>query len=263
MANRLAFFLGGHDLEMVTIRDLLLSSGVDARLVHDAKLRWGAKASAYRTQIERTLGAGQTPVLIELEDDLGLGHRAIHIDHHGPRGGRETPTSLQQIFALLKLPLESWTPWFERVAANDRGWIPALQALGLTDDEIDAVRRADREAQGITADEETAAERALALAETCGSALTIVRLPHNRTAPVMDRLAMTKGPEQNILVISQSGTEAEASEVNFSGDGRIVAMLNERFPGGWSGGALPERGFWGHGAPVAGVREFLCSNSFS
>lgn len=53
MANRLSFFLGGRDLEMVTIRDLLLASGVDSADVHDAELRWGAKASAYRTSDER------------------------------------------------------------------------------------------------------------------------------------------------------------------------------------------------------------------
>ena len=45
---------------------------------------------------------------------------------------------------------------------------------------------------------------------------------------------------ENLLVISPT-------EVNFFGRGSLVGRLGEEFPGGWSGGALPERGFWGHG----------------
>ncbi len=258
MADPLSFFLGGRDLEMATIHELLLASGIAPEDLHDGQLPWGAKVSAYREQIERALAAGRTPVLVELEDDLGLGDGAIHIDHHGPRGGGSAPTSLHQIFALLQLPADRWTAWFERVAANDRGWIPELRALGLTDQEIASIRAADRKAQGITADDETGAEQAIASAETIWDGkLTIVRLPHNRISPVTDRLAVANGPEQNILVISQAPTEPRPAEINFSGEGWIVAMLDGCFPGGWTGGALPERGFWGHGDPVPDVRKFL------
>jgi len=65
--------LGGADLEMVTIARLL-----EAReeIVHDGQLAWGARASAYRSEIQRCLAAGRQAVLIELYDDLGL-DRAI------------------------------------------------------------------------------------------------------------------------------------------------------------------------------------------
>jgi len=64
------FFLGGQDLEMVTIHQILIENGFS--LVHDRSLGWGARASAYRSEIHAALNAGHVPVLIELQDDLGL-----------------------------------------------------------------------------------------------------------------------------------------------------------------------------------------------
>jgi hypothetical protein len=64
---RFVFFLGGHDLEMVTIRDLLKSQKIRP---HDSNLTWGVTASAYRREIEQTLNQGLTPVLIELAMDF-------------------------------------------------------------------------------------------------------------------------------------------------------------------------------------------------
>ncbi|MBK9316283.1 MAG: hypothetical protein IPM55_18875 [Acidobacteria bacterium] len=149
-SSQLVFFLGGRDLEMVTIRDLLGETSHGG--CHDKALSWGARASAYRTEIAETIAAGKTPVLIELENDLGLQEdEFINIDHHGARAGREAPTSLHQVFALLDLPADKWTRWHQLVAANDRGYIPEMLAEGATPEEIRQVRAADRQAQGITA----------------------------------------------------------------------------------------------------------------
>lgn len=68
--DRLVFFLGGRDLEMVTIRALLQAHA--PTMFHDKGLAWGARASAYQGEIESALAEGKTPVLIELENDLGL-----------------------------------------------------------------------------------------------------------------------------------------------------------------------------------------------
>ena len=64
----LRFFLGGRDLEMVEIRRLLDRHAPDR--VEDLGLSWGARASVYLLGIEAALARGETPVLVELIDDL-------------------------------------------------------------------------------------------------------------------------------------------------------------------------------------------------
>lgn len=249
--NRI-FFLGGHDLEMLTIRELLARE-VPGRF-HDKGLRWGAKASKYRGEIESGLARGHVPVLVELTDDLGLDpHRVIVVDHHGPQARADRPTSLHQVFDLLGLSREKWTRWFELVAANDRGYVPALREAGATQEEIKQIRSADRAAQGITAQDELQGESAVTHAQRlAGGLLTVVRLPHTRTATVADRLEPALGGPgyQSLLVVCPG-------EVNFFGSGNLVQALHETFPGGWYGGALPDRGFWGHGEPVPDVLPVL------
>lgn len=239
--DRIHFFLGGQDLEMVTIRDLLEQTAAAAYC--DKRLRWGAAASAYRHEIDRCLTEGRTPVLVELTDDVGLDPaRVIVVDHHGLLSGAGAPSSLEQVFRLLALPEERWTRWFDLVAANDIGYIPALQELGATADEITRIRAADRAAQGITPEEEVQGEHAAAARQVlAGGRLTIVDLGHCCTAAAVDRLHPALGGPgyENLLVRCPE-------EVNFFGAGELVRALDARFPGGWYGGALPERGFWGH-----------------
>ena len=153
------FFLGGWDVEMVTIARLL--DEVAPQCYTDHGLGWGARASAYRHEIQAVVSAHICPVLVELEDDLGLTHSgAIIVDHHGAGNGDIQPTSLQQVFSLLGLPSEKWTRWFELVAANDRGHVRSLIQVGATQAEIREVRAADRAAQRITVQEEHEGERA-------------------------------------------------------------------------------------------------------
>lgn len=241
-AEDYTFFLGGRDLEMVTIKELL-ERELPAH-THDKGLGWGARASDYREEIEAQIAHGKTPVLVELHDDLGVAEcSAILIDHHGRRAGSDRPTSLHQVFELLGLPAGKWTRWFDLVAANDRAYIPGLQAIGATPEEIVNVRAADRAAQGITQQQEAEAERAVADARVLAAgSLTVVQLTHGRTAAVTDRMEPALGGPgyQNLLVLSPD-------QVNFFGAGRIVLALDQAFPAGWYGGALPERGFWGHG----------------
>jgi len=265
LANRGSreFFLGGHDLEMVTIRDLLAEHAPGQ--FHDKGLGWGAKASAYRDEIHAAIARGQIPVLIELEDDLGLTRdedrisdptRTIIVDHHGPRTGKDQPTSLHQVFSLLELDPALWTRWFDLVAANDRGYVPALLEIGATRDEIVRIRAADRAAQGITPDEEAQGEKALETAQVlAGGRLILVGLPHDRTAVVSDRLALNPGnaAADNLFILGRD-------EIHFFGEGRLVLSLNTAFPGGWYGGALPDRGFWGHRAPLPNPLAHLLSS---
>ena len=158
-----------------------------------------------------------------------------------------------QVFALLELPPLHWSRWFELVAANDRGYIPALVEVGATPAEIASVRAADRAAQGITAAQEVAAEKAIARRETYADGrLILIRLPHARAATVTDRLQPELGGPgyDNLIVLSPD-------EINFYGRGALVRRLEQTFAGGWYGGALPEYGYWGHGTLLPSITAVL------
>lgn len=248
-----SFFLGGNDLEMEEIRVVLAADGNCE--VHDDRLAWGwgAAASHYAAEIEEALRNGRRPVLVELILDVALDDSAIVvIDHHGSRAGQDVPTSLEQVFALLNHPPEEWTRWRTLVAANDRGYIDEMLAIGATPDEIVRVRAADRAAQGVTAEQEAAAATAVAQREQPCDALTIVRLSHTRTSPVTDRLHQALGGPgyQNLLVVCPG-------ENHFFGDGAHVKALSERRHD-FVGGALPARGFWGMGSVEGYLRDRIC-----
>lgn len=251
----MTFFLGGYDLEMVTIRDLLVAEGAG---FHDRRLAWGARVSAYRKEVEQSLRDGRVLVLIELENDLGLPIRFVDtelsrkgfaprtilaVDHHGARAGKKTPTALHQVFFLLGLPPARWTREFDLVAANDRGHVRGMRELTVpaTQAEMVRIRAADRAAQGVCPEDERAARIAVERREIrAAGRLTVLRLDSPRTSPAADLMEPALGGPgfENLLVVSPG-------EVNFFGHGKLVRALDEAFPGGWSGGALPENGFWG------------------
>lgn len=245
---------------MVVIGELLARHAPGR--AHDRRLGWDtAKASAYLPEIEASLAAGRRPVLVELADDLPEGidrARLLFVDHHGDAAGANRPTSLEQVFGLLGLDRgRDWNRHLALVAANDRGAIRGLAAAGASADEIVAIRQADRAAQGVTARQEAEARAALgARRSLAGGRLVLVRLPHDRIAPVSDWLDPSHGGPgfENLLVTSPN-------EFAFSGDGRLVRTLADAFPGGWYGGNLPADGFWGttrdHGPPETAVISLL------
>lgn len=239
--SRLRFFLGGGDLEMVTIRDLILQHRPDQ--LFDRQLTWGAKASAYRDEVSTVSEAGLVPVFIELENDLeATPADAIWLDHHGDRAGHAAATALEQIFALLGCPRATWTRWYQLVAANDRAHIAGLLSVGATPAEVVEIRRADFAAQGVSAEEFAAAAAAAKQRATIGN-LEIVTLPNNRASVVADILHKASGGPgyDNLLVVCPA-------EVDFYGTGASVNALDAAFAGGWKGGDLPVQGFWGHNA---------------
>lgn len=255
---RFRVFLGGHDLEMVTIRDLVADVlGPDA--VCDKGLGWGAKASAYGAEIAEAAKAGLLPVLIELGADIALPAGCIEIDHHGARVGESC--ALRQVFDLLGLPYSRWSRHFVLVAANDVGHVGAMAAMGASIAEMTAIRAADRAAQGITRDEEASGLAALAAARRWGDAI-VVDLPHARGATVTDPLALAAmahgqaggqvADEGRLVILSPYS-------VNIYADGAAIMALDRAFPGGWRGGELPRRGFWGFPQRLdeAALREVL------
>jgi len=152
MERKRLFLLGGYDLEMREIRRLLEEYGAapypggsaDETLYCDRKLRWGARLSDYLDLLDfpgEIYG-------IELSEDVTPPANYTAIDHHGPLWCR--PSALEQVAELLGVDLNRWR---RLVAANDRGYIPAMKAMGATPEEIRRVRDADLEAQGVTDEE--------------------------------------------------------------------------------------------------------------
>ena len=235
-------FLGGYDLEMVEIAKLL-AARVDV-VVHDHHLDWGARASEYQLEVEEALKQSRQIVLIELIDDLPKEFPRDHltfVDHHGAEAGEDRPTAIEQVFALLDFPAELWTNDLALVAANDRGHIEGMSRAGATTEQIRDIRERDRRAQGITREEEQLGVQAAGDAtRRFDGRLTLVKLTHHRFAAVTDALdAALGGPGfQNLLVLCPDQTL-------FFGEGRGIKALRNHFPGGWYGGELPRRGYWG------------------
>jgi hypothetical protein len=237
MTGPFSFFLGGHDLEMITIKDMLALHRPQYK-VFDKGLSWGAMQSDYRQEIAACSANGDIIVCVELGLDLELPVTAIMVDHHGARS--QEPSSLSQVFDILELPQAAWTRQYDLVSANDTGHIVAMRAMGATHDEIMDIRARDRAAQGITQAEEQEGLVALQSAQPIlDDQILVVRLPHGRTATVADPLAVANDP-RDLLVLSPQAT-------NFFGSKSRIRNLDIVFPGGWSGGGGDQRGFWGIG----------------
>lgn len=203
------FLLGGHDLEMMTIKRLLTSYGFN---VLDRNLKWGACLSSYAD-----IFASPDPLLliygIELKDDLCLSDpRYIPIDHHNCLS--YLPSSLEQTAAFIGHTL---TRDEELIAANDRGYIPAMQDLGATKEQIDDIRLRDRRAQGVTEEDEALAEASIANnLEAVGNETLIVNSLTSQFSTICDRLY----PYRRLLVFTDE-------EWVFYGDGKenLVAEM--------------------------------------
>jgi len=150
LTDKYVFLLGGHDLEMMEIRNMLGEHGFE---YHDLNLCWGARLSSYAA----FLNSMQTFVGIELQKDMDLPLHYIDIDHHNEKS--HLPSSIEQVADLIHHDLNRYQ---QLVAANDKGYIPAMKALHATNEEISLIRNADRAAQGVTEEDERLAEESIA-----------------------------------------------------------------------------------------------------
>ncbi len=254
------FLLGGHDLEMKEIRKLLEKQGCTALRDDEARsgtftgcryvdrdLSWGAKTSDYADLIE-TFGSSNEITIygIELTEDIELPNNYHRIDHHNDLADR--PSSLEQVAEIFDAKLDRWQ---ELVAANDKGYIPAMQALCATDQEIERIRWADRKAQGVTPEEEKAAEELARCCSTCDetespcqklNGFYRVQTDLEHFSPLVDRLFFVgKWP---ILVYNP-----EKKTLSFSGRSDQIRKLAESFSDAieakeaWHGGNPP--GYFG------------------
>lgn len=248
----LCFFLGGHDLEMVEIGKLARSAG---SVVVDKGLPWGAKLSDYEGEIEAHTNSHGRAIAVELIDDMPANWSArpnlVLVDHHGPRAAE--PSSLEQVFAILKLPPSSWSRRLQLVAANDKAYVEGLLGAGASWQEAASIRMEDRAAQGITPQQEAQGLAALAQAQVLVAKLTYVKLQHNHMATVTDPAALNtkfRALPANLFIHAPQ-------EFGFFGEGRAVLTLANACSIGWSGGNLPQKGFWGAPADQLNETELL------
>lgn len=239
MTPRIAglFLLGGYDLEMMTIRNVLYEHGCKYA---DHHLQWNnARLSSYRNDIEcfERENAQGCIYGIELENDLASSPECYcSIDHHN--GQSEAPSALEQVLSLLGIPMNRE---YDLIAANDKRYIPGMLALGATDEEVLRIRRADRRAQGITEEDEALAEKALAENLCQVGDLVIVKALNSRFSAICDRLY----PYRSLLIYN-------AVEWMFYGDG--AQHIRDIFMGEYLKGKI----FYGGGSNgYVGAKEFL------
>ena len=236
-----------NDAEAVEIRKLLEARGERVLVTGQG---WGATWAGLEPGVRDAIAGfsggsgGGTVYGVELGGPNP--YRAINIDHHkyGEEDRSHAASSLEQAAAILGVELDRWQ---RLIALNDRGYIPAMiTEAGATAAEIEAVRRADRSAQGVTAAQEAAAARDLEEhAEFSGDRVK-VWCAEGSTAAHSDGLY---GKAREILLMGPD-------EWNYYGPRHrvLAAMFEGRTGKTWCGGAEAS-GYFGIAAPEAGERE--------
>jgi hypothetical protein len=197
------FLLGGYDLEMLTIRSLLEQH---LEVFYDKELRWdNAWLSQYAEQLEQFGDNAAYDIYgIELiEKNVDIPQNYHRLDHHNDYS--QLPASIEQVASLLNVTL---TKEQQLIAANDKGYIPAMIALEAGDEEIAQIRKADRHAQGVTASDERLAEKAVEERQTVGG-IIIVGSETSRFSPIADRLY----PYERLLIYT-------SEELMYYGEGK-------------------------------------------
>lgn len=277
MAKKTLFVLGGNDGEMSLIKTLLNMGG---KFTIQPKKEWGIhlyspedvgveprsvvdefKKYFYNgTPLDEVVFVECFPRSSAWEQSNKLRVNISIVDHHaGDSWERASIMQILQDYCPDVQVSETLRRLIELSAANDTGYIPAMESLFATRQEIDAVRLADRRAQGITKQMEEEAERAIQESKRIGTSsghqmsdesrqigelqklgVTVIKMAHSKTATVTDRLYF-EGIDQ-LVILSGDG------EANFYGDGLICQSLSAKFQG-WSGGTgLGQEGqsaFWG------------------
>ena len=175
------FLLGGHDLEMNTIKQML-GHRADCKIT-DKDLAWNnALLSAYSKELEESSKFDRI-YGIELKTDIPVPDNYFCIDHHNNL--ENMPSSLEQTAMIVGVHLNRHQ---QLVAANDRGYIPGMQALSASEKEIAEIRRQDREAQGISNADELLAEVSITQHLIHYPNLSVVKSLTSHFSTICDRL---------------------------------------------------------------------------
>lgn len=204
MSKRI-FLLGGNDLEMTTIKNLLVNA-CEQFETHD--LRWdNAKLSSYEKTLEEYGNSPDYQIYgIELNEDIPHPDNYVRIDHHNDFANK--PSSLEQVAKLLDLAMDRH---MQLVAANDARYIPGMIKLGASREEIDDIRRADRAAQGVSeGNDERLAEESLKSCKGDASNLYVVKSLTSKFSTICDRMY----PYRRLLIYNDDVAEFYGEGVN-------------------------------------------------
>lgn len=204
MSKRI-FLLGGNDLEMTTIKNLLVNAGEQFE-THD--LRWdNAKLSSYEKTLEEYGNSPDYQIYgVELNEDIPHPDNYVRIDHHNDFANK--PSSLEQVATLLGLAMDRH---MQLVAANDSRYIPGMIKLGASREEIDDIRRADRAAQGVSeGDDERLAEESLKSCKGDASNLYVVKSLTSKFSTICDKMY----PYRRLLIYNDDVAEFYGEGVN-------------------------------------------------
>jgi hypothetical protein len=187
MKKNFFFIVPANDGEAVEIRKILQTAKISHVVTRQA---WGATWVNLEPEvvvaIEGFISANPSAVIYGVELGGPARWGAINIDHHIYRDENRSneKSSIEQVAALLGVEL---TRHQLLIAANDKGYIPAMKAMGATENEIKIVRAQDRLAQGVTPDQEAQAVADIQSAEIRGHKW-LVRCPKGSTSAVTDRI---------------------------------------------------------------------------
>lgn len=185
--EKIFFIVPANDGEAVEIRKILQAASIDLVVTRQ---HWGATwvglEPAVAEKIEGFISANPSAVIYGVELGGPARWGAINIDHHIYRDENRSneKSSIEQVAALLGVEL---TRHQTLIAANDKGYIPALRAMGATENEIKIVRAQDRLSQGVTPDQEAQAVADIRSAEI-RDGKWLIRCPKGSTSAITDRI---------------------------------------------------------------------------
>jgi hypothetical protein len=197
----------------------------------DRGLSWGASLSAYQDVLTDPVYQTVEIFGIELTEDLNnLPTNYKRIDHHNE--WQHLPASIEQVADLLNITLNRFETL---VAANDKGYIPAMLALEATAEEIATIRQQDRAAQGVTPEDEVLARQAIDNKQLING-VTIVKTKSRKFSPIADLLFGTSK-----LIVYNNET------LNYYGTGKdkVVAHFQEQIGAGQAYHGGGDKGFFG------------------
>ncbi|ABR54025.1 conserved hypothetical protein [Methanococcus vannielii SB] len=212
------FLLGGHDLEMVEIRNILDENNIE---YIDKNLSWGAKLSDYIASydIEIKLNDKNTTLVsVELTNDSNMEiENLIEIDHHNEKA--DFPAAIEQVAKLLNIKL---TREQLLIAENDKGYIPKMIEFGATKEEIAEIRKLDRMMQGVTDEDEKLAVESIKDKKTIDG-IILVESKTSKFSPVVDRLY----PFEKLLIYTENNLTYYGKHAKLLGK-KYSEILNDK-----------------------------------
>lgn len=224
MSNKM-FLIGGMDLEMHEIVKILKKMHIK---YVDKHLTWGASWKDYE-DITSNIPSDTEVYGIELSGHIPSQNCKL-IDHHNENAG--LPASILQVCDLLDIKPSRYV---QLVAANDAGYIPAMEKMGATPDEIKEIRKADRKLSGCSEKDEKNAESAFEHVQKNNMDFIVAYCETNKFSPFLD----THYNKKYTYLLWGDG-EAQVSGKMAEG---LLPVFKSIVPNCWSGGG--QNGFIG------------------